>query len=108
VKAGSLMSTDPTGRFDLPDHPLTRLYLLSSKQHGGAGDPTRRACASSSSTARLGTGPTRAVDRSGRLVDARHQPPDSEVPKLKDGTLVPPLPQSRMDSPTSPASPTRV
>ena len=42
VKAGSLMSTDPTGRFDLPDHPLTRLYLLSSKQHGGAGDPTSK------------------------------------------------------------------
>ncbi|MBO0752826.1 MAG: hypothetical protein J2P53_11980, partial [Bradyrhizobiaceae bacterium] len=42
VKAGSLMSTDPTGKFDLPDHPLTRLYLLSSKQHGGAGDPTSR------------------------------------------------------------------
>ena len=42
VKAGSLMSTDPTGRFDLPDHPLTRLYFLSSKQHGGAGDPTSK------------------------------------------------------------------
>src|SRR5205807_10020420 len=42
VKAGSLMSTDPTGKFDLPDHPLTRLYLLSSKQHGGAGDPTSK------------------------------------------------------------------
>src|ERR1044072_6293807 len=35
VKAGSLMSTDPTGTEDLPDHPMTRLYLLSSKQHGG-------------------------------------------------------------------------
>ena len=42
VKAGSLMSTDPTGKFDLPDHPLTRLYLLSSKQHGGAGNPTSK------------------------------------------------------------------
>ena len=42
VKAGSLMSTDPTGQQDLPDHPLTRLYLLSSKQHGGAGDPTSK------------------------------------------------------------------
>jgi hypothetical protein len=38
-KAGSLMSTDPMGKVDLPDHPDARLYLLSSKQHGGAGDP---------------------------------------------------------------------
>jgi hypothetical protein len=27
---------------DLPDHPQTRLYLLSSKQHGGAGNPNAR------------------------------------------------------------------
>jgi hypothetical protein len=38
-KAGSLMSTDPMLKVDLPDHPDVRLYLLSSKQHGGAGDP---------------------------------------------------------------------
>ena len=42
VKAASLMSTDPTGRFDLPDHPLTRLYLLSSAQHASAGNPTSK------------------------------------------------------------------
>jgi hypothetical protein len=42
VKAGSLMSTDPTGTVDLPDHPDARLYLLSSKQHGGAGNPTSK------------------------------------------------------------------
>jgi hypothetical protein len=28
VKAGSLMSTDPMGKVDLPDHPDARLYLL--------------------------------------------------------------------------------
>jgi len=33
------MSTDPTGKSTCPDHELTRLYLLSSKQHGGAGQP---------------------------------------------------------------------
>ena len=37
VKAASLFHTDPTGKVDLPDHPQARLYLLSSKQHGGAG-----------------------------------------------------------------------
>jgi hypothetical protein len=29
-KAGSLMSTDPMGKVDLPDHPDARLYLLSN------------------------------------------------------------------------------
>ena len=42
VKAGSLTSTDPTGTVDLPDHPDARLYLLSSKQHGGAGNPASK------------------------------------------------------------------
>ena len=42
VKAASLMHTDPMGKEDLPDHPKARLYLLSSKQHGGAGNPTSK------------------------------------------------------------------
>ncbi len=103
VKAGSLMSTDPTGRFDLPDHPLTRLYLLSSKQHGGAGNPnTRGLCQQLNNP--LDSAPVQralwvAMDEwSTRGI----QPPDSEVPKLRDGTLVPPLPQSRVGFPHIP------
>jgi hypothetical protein len=103
VKAGSLMSTDPTGRFDLPDHPLTRLYLLSSKQHGGAGDPTQKGLCQQFLNP-LDSAPVQralwtALDEwSTRGIS----PPDSEVPKLKDGTLVPPLPQSRMGFPNIP------
>ena len=109
VKAGSLMSTDPTGRFDLPDHPFTRLYLLSSKQHGGAGNPTSKGPCQQFLNP-LDSAPVQramweALDQwSTRGVE----PPDSEVPKLRDGTLVPPLPQSRVGFRTSPASPTRV
>ena len=63
VKAGSLMSTDPTGKFDLPDHELTRLYLLSSKQHGGAGNPASKGvCQQFLNPLELGAGPARAVD----------------------------------------------
>jgi hypothetical protein len=92
VKAGSLMSTDPTGKFDLPDHPLTRLYLLSSKQHGGAGDPTSRGLCQQL----LNPLDSAAVQRAlwTDLDDwSTHgtQPPNSQVPKLRDGTLVPPL-----------------
>ena len=34
VKAASLMTTDPTGTKDLPDSPFTRIYFMSSMQHG--------------------------------------------------------------------------
>jgi Alpha/beta hydrolase domain len=103
VKAGSLMSTDPTGRFDLPDHPFTRLYLLSSKQHGGAGDPTSRGLCQQFLNP-LDSAPVQRalwtdLDEWSTLGVS---PPDSQVPKLKDGTLVPPMPQSGMGFPKIP------
>ena len=103
VKAGSLMSTDPTGRFDLPDHPFTRLYLLSSKQHGGAGDPTSKGLCQQFLNPLDSAPVQRALwidldEWSTRGI----VPPDSEVPKLRDGTLVPPLPQSRVGFPSIP------
>jgi hypothetical protein len=103
VKAGSLMSTDPTGRFDLPDHPLTRLYLLSSKQHGGAGNPTSKGVCQQFLNP-LDSAPVQralwtALDQwSTRGID----PPDSEVPRLRDRTLVPPLPQDGVGFPHIP------
>jgi len=103
VKAGSLLSTDPTGHFDLPDHPLTRLYLLSSKQHGGAGDPTSKGLCQQFLNP-LDSAPVQralwtALDE---WSTQGISPPDSEVPKLRDGTLVPPLPQSRVGFPVIP------
>jgi hypothetical protein len=103
VKAGSLMSTDPTGRFDLPDHPLTRLYLLSSKQHGGAGDPTSKGLCQQFLNPLDSAPVQRALwtdldEWSTRGIS----PPDSEVPRLKHGMLVPPLPQSRVGFPSIP------
>jgi len=103
VKAGSLMSTDPTGRYDLPDHPLTRLYLLSSKQHGGAGDPTSKGLCQQFLNPLDSAPVQRALwidldEWSTRGIS----PPDSQIPKLRDGTLVPPLPQSRAGFPSIP------
>jgi hypothetical protein len=103
VKAGSLMSTDPAGRFDLPDHPLTRLYLLSSKQHGGAGNPASKGVCQQFLNP-LDSAPVQralwtALDEwSTRGIE----PPDSQVPKLRDGTLVPPLPQDGVGFPHIP------
>jgi Alpha/beta hydrolase domain len=103
VKAGSLMSTDPTGKFDLPDHPLTRLYLLSSKQHGGAGDPTSKGLCQQFLNPLDSAPVQRALwtdldEWSTRGI----QPPNSQVPKLRDGTLVPPLPQDGVGFPHIP------
>src|SRR5258708_2119319 len=103
VKAGSLMSTDPTGRYDLPDHPLTRVYLLSSKQHGGAGDPTSKGLCQQFLNPLDSAPVQRALwidldEWSTRGIS----PPDSQVPRLRDGTLVPPLPQSRAGFPSIP------
>ena len=103
VKAGSLMSTDPTGRFDLPDHPMTRLYLLSSKQHGGAGDPTSKGVCQQFLNPLDSAPVQRALWEALDDWSTRgRNPPDSEVPKLRDGTLVPPLPQSRVGFPHIP------
>jgi Alpha/beta hydrolase domain len=103
VKAGSLMSTDPTGIVDLPDHPLTRLYLLSSKQHGGAGNPTSKGLCQQFLNPLDSAPVQRALwtdldDWSTRGI----QPPNSQVPKLRDGTLVPPLPQDGVGFPHIP------
>jgi hypothetical protein len=91
VKAGSLMSTDPTGRFDLQDHPLTRNYLLSSKQHGGAGDPTSKGVCQQFLNPLDSAPVQRALwtDLDEWSVSGI-QPPSSRVPLLHDHTLVPP------------------
>ena len=103
VKAGSLMSTDPTGKFDLPDHPLTRLYLLSSKQHGGAGNPASKGLCQQLLNPLDSAPVQRALwtdldEWSTRGIE----PPDSQVPKLRNGTLVPPLPQDGVGFPHIP------
>jgi hypothetical protein len=103
VKAASLMSTDPTGHFDLPDHPLTRLYLLSSAQHASAGNPASKG----SCQQFLNPIPPQQVERAlwedlDQWSTRGIQPPSSRVPKLRDGTLAPPLPQWKLGFPSIP------
>ena len=103
VKAASLMSTDPTGRVDLPDHPFTRLYLLSSAQHASAGNPTSKGSCQQFLNPLDPAPVERALwedldDWSAHGV----RPPSSEVPRLGNGTLVPPLPQWRVGFPNIP------
>jgi alpha/beta hydrolase family protein len=93
VKAGSLMSTDPTGRFDLRDHPDARLYLLSSKQHGGPGNPASTGLCQQFLNPLASEQVQRALwEDLDRWSTEGIPPPPSRVPLLKDGTLVPPPP----------------
>jgi len=103
VKAGSLMSTDPMGKVDLPDHPQARLYLLSSKQHGGAGDPTSKGLCQQFLNPLDSAPVQRALWEDLDQWSTRGiAPPPSQVPKLSDGTLVPPLPQEKVGFPKIP------
>ena len=93
VKAGSLMSTDPTGTFDLPDQPEARVYLLASKQHGGAGNPASRGLCQQFLNPLDSAQVQRALwEDLDQWSTQGVPPPASRVPRLDDGTLVPPPP----------------
>src|SRR5207249_313503 len=102
VKAASLLHTDPGGERDLPDSQHTRNYLISSHQHGTGNGTSRGACQQFQNP--LNSAPIqRALWVALDEWATRHaKPPESRVPKLRDGTLVPPRPQSGVGFPNIP------
>lgn len=89
VKAASLLHTTPDGARDLPDWHQARNYFMSSHQHG-SGNGTRGACQQK-------TNPVDSTPIHRALfmdmdawVTQGIDPPPSAVPRLDDGTLVPP------------------
>jgi hypothetical protein len=103
VKAASLMHTNTEGTEDLPGHPLARLYLISSHQHSNPGNVNSKGNCQQFGNPLASEPVQRALwqamdewSTTGRL------PPDSMVPRLSDGTLVPPLPQSTAGFPEIP------
>jgi hypothetical protein len=105
VKAASLLHTTPDGKLDLPDSPFTRNYLISSHQHGTGNAASMGNCQQFLNP--LNSAPVQralfiALDE---WVSNRRQPPSSRVPKLRDGNLVPPLPQEGTGFPTIPGIP---
>lgn len=90
VKAASLMTTDPSGTKDLPDSPYTRIYFMSSMQHGTGNGASKGACQQLQNPL-----DSQAVQRAlftalDKWVTAGTPPPASRNPKLSDGTLVKP------------------
>jgi hypothetical protein len=102
VKGASLFHTDPAGKMDLPDHPMARLYFISSKQHGTGNGGAKGACQQFGNP--LDSGPIQralweALDQWSTQGTA---PPASMVPRLADGTLVSPMPQQAQGFPRIP------
>ena len=102
VKAASLFTTDPSGTMDLPDHPMARDYFISSEQHGTGNAAAKGNCQQLQNP--LDSAPVLralfvALDEWSTKGIA---PPESAVPRLSDGTLVPPLPQSGVGFPKIP------
>jgi hypothetical protein len=90
VKAGSLMTTDPTGTKDLSDSPFTRIYFISSMQHGTGNSASKGACQQFQNPL-----DSQAVQRAlftamDKWATTGTLPPPSQVAKLADGTLVKP------------------
>jgi hypothetical protein len=102
VKGGSLFHTDPAGKLDLPDHPMARLYLISSHQHGTGNGTSKGSCQQFGNP--LNSAPIqRALWEALDLWSTEGvAPPPSSVPHLADGTLVPALPQSAVGFPKIP------
>jgi len=102
VKAASLFTTDPTGARDLSDHPMARDYFISSHQHGTGRQTSKGNCQQFQNP--LDSAPVLralwvALDK---WSTEGVEPPPSQVPRLSDGTLVPPVPQSSLGFPKIP------
>jgi hypothetical protein len=102
AKAGSLLHSDTEGR-DLPDPPNVRHFLLASLPHSRGRGPTGFGYCQQPQSPLVANATLRAL-----LVDLDDwvtrgvEPPASRVPRVADGTLVPPLPQSSVGFPTIP------
>jgi len=92
----SLVDTDENGTRDLRHPPDVRRYLFASKQHfptKGA-TPTRgtanRQCQQVNNQSHYGPSARALVVALDEWIRHGRPPPDSRVPRIKDGTLVPP------------------
>ena len=95
-----MLLTDGQGHdLDLSRTPNVRYYLLSSFQHGTGNGTTTGICRQFSNP--LSSAPVERaliVDLD-QWVSEGFPPPASQVPRISDGTLVPPLPQSEQGFP---------
>jgi hypothetical protein len=99
-KSASLAITTPDGTRDLADPINVRFYLLSSIAHGVASG--RGICQQLQNPISPGPALRALLAALTEWVVSGKEPPSSRVPRLQDGTLVRPLPQSAVGFPEIP------
>jgi len=99
-KSAALAITMPDGTRDLPDPPTVRFYLLASIAHGVASG--RGLCQQLQNPISPGPALRALLAALTEWVMVGTEPPPSRVPRLSDGTLVRPLPQSAVGFPEIP------
>jgi alpha/beta hydrolase family protein len=101
-KDGAMLQVDPNGN-DLPDPGNVRYFLMSSLPHGGGVPATGRGICQQTLNPLVANATLRAllVDLD-QWVASGTPPPDSQMPRVADGTLVSPLPQDSMGFPSIP------
>ena len=103
VKGASLFHTNTQGTADLPGHPMARLYLVSSHQHGGAGNANAKGNCQQFGNPLSSAPVQRALwEALDQWSTKNIEPPPSQIPRLSDGTLVANLPQSVSGFPNIP------
>jgi len=106
AKAGSLLTTDPTGRdLELDRTSNVRYYLFASQPHGAgpaAPNLTKGICQQLENPIRPDPVLRALLFDLDEWVSTGREPPRNRVPHRFDGTLVPPLPQSAEGFPKIP------
>src|SRR5229473_1254469 len=97
----SLVVTDELGN-DIPLPRNVRVYLFSSTQHGPALTPDFGICQQLSNPAPFGPALRALLVALDKWVSHGERPPSSRVPRVRNGTLVPSLPQSDQGFPEIP------
>jgi Alpha/beta hydrolase domain len=101
AKASSMMQTDSQGRdLDLDGAANVRYYLLASLPHGGGNGPG--ICAQPRNPLRPNAALRALLTDLDAWVTAGTAPPANQMPRVSDGTLVPPLPQEGYGFPRIP------
>lgn len=99
AKAGSMMQTDAQGH-DLTGLDNVRYYLMASLPHGGGNGPG--ICAQPRNPLKPNQALRALLVDLDAWVTEGEAPPANRLPRVADGTLAPPLPQSGMGFPQIP------
>jgi hypothetical protein len=102
-KGGSMLTTDGQGHdLDLTKTPEVRYYVLASFQHGTGSGTSEGICRQLQNPLNFDWAQKAVLVDLDEWVSNGTPPPANEVPTIRDGTLVPALPQSGMGFPNIP------